>query len=140
MVESLTDGFPNEYYWMDHVEHSWFTKLIIAVCPDGWEWNLGFSRCYYIIPYKSTWSKANELCKSYDPDGEARLIHIFSLLENVFIKSIAESYPYLWIGGSYNAEEGIWRWVTDFLRVLYWLSWYPATPTISFDPLTLFAT
>ena len=95
--------------------------MIIAACPDGWEWNLGFSRCYYIIPEEYTWSKANELCKYYDPDGEARLIHIYSRLENDFIESIAEGYSSIWIGGTDNAEEGVWRWVT-VLKVFYLLS------------------
>ena len=91
--------------------------LIIAACPDGWEWNLGFSRCYYLIPEEFTWSEANELCKYYDPDGEATLTSILSPLENGFIEwELAESYSSpLWIGGTDNAEEGKWRWVTIYL-------------------------
>ena len=90
-------------------------SLVIAACPDGWEWNLGFSRCYYIIPEEYTWSKANELCKYYDPDGEATLTSIHSRLENDFFESIADGYDSLWIGGTDNAEEGKWRWAIVYI-------------------------
>ena len=43
-------------------------------------------------------------------DPEATLTSIQSQEENDYIQSLLVSY-YSWIGGSDEAEEGVWRWV-----------------------------
>ena len=53
-----------------------------------------------------TRNEANEACKALD--GEATLTSVESRDENDYIQSLLSSTT-AWIGGSDEAEEGVWR-------------------------------
>ena len=55
-----------------------------------------------------TWYEANDACMALDPDGQATLSSVKSQEENDYISSLT-LYP--WLGGTDEAEEGVWRWV-----------------------------
>ena len=76
--------------------------MTISACPDDWEWNPDFNKCYYYLRVSRTWNKANEKCMELDP--EATLTSIQSQEENDYIQSLLASY-YSWIGGSDVAKE-----------------------------------
>ena len=82
--------------------------MILAVCPENWEWKPEFSKCYYYIPGSMTWNEANEMCMALDP--EATLTSIHSQEENDYIFSLVID-PATWIGSTDEAQEGTWRWV-----------------------------
>ena len=84
--------------------------MIISACPDGWEWKPEFSKCYYIIHDYMNWYEANDACMALDPDGQATLSSVKSQEEMVYITSLIHDI-YSWIGGTDEAEEGVWRWV-----------------------------
>ena len=54
-----------------------------------------------------TWNEANVACMGLDPDGQATLTSVNSRAENDYIESLLDYYP--WIGGTDEAEEGVWR-------------------------------
>ena len=83
-----------------------YLEMTISACPDDWEWNPDFNKCYYYLRASRTWNKANEKCMELDP--EATLTSIQSQEENDYIQSLLASY-YSWIGGSDEAEEGAWN-------------------------------
>ena len=86
-------------------------NIFISACPDDqWYWKPEFSKCYYISGYK-TWTDANEFCIALHP--EARITSIRSQEENDYIQALIQSFEndFPWLGGSDEAEEGVWRWV-----------------------------
>ena len=85
-------------------------KMLISACPNGWEWRADFSKCYiYRDDLLMTWNEANEMCMTLDPDGEATLTSVDSQEENDYIFSLIDFW--IWLGGTDEAEEGMWRWV-----------------------------
>ena len=67
-----------------------------------------FSKCYYYIDEDLSWNEANERCMELDP--EASLTSVHSQEENDYIFSLLSGSD-TWIGGTDEAEEGVWRWV-----------------------------
>ena len=82
--------------------------ILSADCPDGWESKPEFGKCYYLIDKVVYWSEANEMCAALDPDGVATLASVRSKEENDYVYSLIY-YINLWIGGTDEAEEGVWR-------------------------------
>ena len=90
--------------------------ILSADCPDGWEVKPEFGKCYYVIEYV-TWSEANERCAALDPDSKATLTSILSPEENNYVfSSLTDSN--VWIGGTDQVEEGVWRWVNLNLCII----------------------
>ena len=86
--------------------------MIISACPERWEWKPEFSKCYYYIYEPKTWYEANDACMALDPDGQATLASVKSQEESDYIQSLPLPWGYFaWIGGTDEAEEGVWRWV-----------------------------
>lgn len=89
---------------------------------DAWE--RGFGR-YQIISGGYTWDQAKA-------DAESRgghLATITSQAEQDLILSIVPSGsggPLIWLGGSDQASEGLWRWVTN--EVWGYTAWFPGRP------------
>ena len=77
-----------------------------------------------------TWSEANELCMALDtdlgPGLRATLATVESEEENAYIFSLINYF--IWLGGTDEAEEGVWRWV-NLLKVYRCV----ATPCIKGD-------
>ena len=82
--------------------------ILSADCPDGWELKPEFGKCYYRIDKVLYWSEANEMCAALDPDGVATLTSVRSREENDYVFSLIY-YVNLWLGGTDEAEEGVWR-------------------------------
>merc|ERR1712117_920575 len=79
------------------------TTITTAECPEGWEWNPEFAKCYYYLNDDSyTWSEANERCAALDPDNKATLTSVRSEEENNYILSLIDYYA--WIGGNDKTE------------------------------------
>ena len=55
-----------------------------------------------------SWYEANDACMALDPEGQATLSSVKSQEENEYIHSFGYN---LWLGGTDEAEEGVWRWV-----------------------------
>ena len=82
--------------------------ILSADCPDGWELKPEFGKCYYLINKVVYWSEANEMCAALDPDGVATLASVRSREENDYVFSLIY-YVNIWLGGTDEAEEGVWR-------------------------------
>ena len=80
--------------------------MIISDCPDGWELKPEFGKCYYFMDEGMPWNEANEACMALDPG--ATLTSVQSQEENDYIQSLFQDY--VWLGGTDEAEEGVWRW------------------------------
>ena len=51
------------------------------------------------------------MCAALDPDRVATLTSVRSQDENDFIFSLIYYYANVWIGGTDEEDEGVWRWV-----------------------------
>ena len=80
--------------------------MVISVCPGDWQCNSDFGKCYCFLEGNTGWHEANEMCKELDP--KATLTSIGSQQENDYISSMTCT---VWIGGTDEVEEGIWRLV-----------------------------
>ena len=91
--------------------------MSLSDCPDGWARNPVVGKCYHYINERLSWSAANERCASLDPEGGvATLASVRSREENEFIMSLVgdvSGHHGGWIGGTDEAEEGVWRWVNS---------------------------
>merc|ERR1712117_806968 len=101
------------------------TTMTTAECPDGWEVKPEFGKCYYYVD-AVTWSEANERCAALDPDNKATLTSVRSKEENDYILSLSDLV--IWLGGTDEDEEGVWRWTEDGSLVEEdgsFTNWYP---------------
>ena len=91
--------------------------MFLSACPDGWTQNPDLGKCYHYINERMSWSAANERCAALDPEGVATLTSIRSREENEFILSLGKGHAGGhhggWIGGTDEAQEGVWRWVIE---------------------------
>ena len=90
--------------------------MSLSACPDGWARNPDLGKCYHYINERLSWSAANERCAALDPEGgAATLASVRSREENEFILSLVggdvSGHHGGGIGGTDEAEEGVWRWV-----------------------------
>ncbi|CAL8338633.1 unnamed protein product [Arctogadus glacialis] len=72
-------------------------------CPGGWD-KFG-CKCYNYSSERGSWSKIRESCVSHRAD----LVVVDSEEEMDFINSRYGGN--IWLGATYEASEGLWRWV-----------------------------
>ena len=83
--------------------------FILSVCPNGWIQKSEFGKWYCFLNDKArTWNAAKERCAALDPNGVGRLASVGSQEENDFVFSLIGN-QWAWIGGTDEAEEGVWR-------------------------------
>ena len=82
--------------------------LFISDCPDGWVVKQEFGKCYfYLNDDVYNWTEANARCAALDPETVATLTSVRSQEENSFVFSLINYGS--WVGGTDEAEEGVWR-------------------------------
>ncbi|OCW56502.1 tandem-95 repeat protein [Hoeflea olei] len=77
--------------------------------PENWYWNAENGHIYQYVSGNSTWF-ASKAAAAAAISGDSYLATVTSASENAFINGIAPARIHL--GGSDEAQEGVWRWVT----------------------------
>lgn len=72
----------------------------------------GNNHWYQIVLGRQTWQQADAAAQATSVDGQiGYLATITSAAEQAFLNSLNPSNANLWLGGSDEETEGLWRWV-----------------------------
>ena len=102
-------------------------------CPDRYDFNEHFDSCYRLVDNGSeTWDSAESVCERSTFDGiPAHLAVIESDAErDMMNRAFSDSSGGYWVGGSDQAVEGQFRWVTG--EPVTRSDWGPGEPNNDF--------
>ncbi|XP_065697211.2 killer cell lectin-like receptor subfamily F member 1 [Patagioenas fasciata] len=83
-------------------------EIKCELCPTGWK--LPYGRCYYYSETCDTWENSRKYCS----EKKSELLIIEDETEMEFLNKLKDkNICFVWIGLSFDEEEGRWVWVNN---------------------------
>jgi len=108
--------------WMQNRMSGCSGDECVEACKGGWEKN--GDHCYFLSNETKNWFAAETFCQG--EGGHLASVHSHAIGDFIWEKMNRTGVDFMWIGGSDNEEEGVWKW-TDCTPWNFTV-WYEGEP------------